>query len=220
MEHLIEKYKELSKKGYGYYKIAKELNMPVTTTKRYMKKLGIKTINSPYDHVEIPLDKLKELINQNKSTYQIAKMLSSSQTNIRYWLKKYNLKTIAMSEGTYKVSKSQFNFQNEKNNYTKNKNRGIERKLFFIKQLGGKCSNCGYNRNYSALTFHHKNPNEKESGLDLRKMSGYSFNKLQIEVNKCQLLCHNCHMELHYPNNKMVGLDRLELSTKALTMQA
>ena len=98
MEHLIEKYKELSKKGYGYYKIAKELNMPVTTTKRYMKKLGIKTINSPYDHVEIPLDKLKELINQNKSTYQIAKMLSSSQTNIRYWLKKYNLKTIAMSE--------------------------------------------------------------------------------------------------------------------------
>ena len=94
--------------------------------------------------------------------------------------------------------------------YLNQQERGIKRKLFFVNQLGGKCSECGYNKNLAALTFHHINPKEKVVKLDIRRMSNNSFNVLQDEVNKCQLLCHNCHMEEHYPQLEMVGLSGIE----------
>ena len=84
--------------------------------------------------------------------------------------------------------------------------RGLNRKLTFVKQLGGKCEICGYRKNLAALTFHHHDPTQKEMGLDIRRMSNNSMKTLIMEVKKCQLLCHNCHNELHHPDLEMVGL--------------
>lgn len=47
----------------------------------------------------------------------------------------------------------------------------------------------------AALEFHHTNPNEKE--VDPSKMYYESWEKAQIEIDKCDLLCSNCHMEIH-----------------------
>jgi len=77
--------------------------------------------------------------------------------------------------------------------------RGIDRKILFIKRLGGKCK-CGYNKNYAAMTFHHLDPSQKEITLDIRSMSNNSIDRLEKEVAKCELLCHNCHMEIEHPN--------------------
>lgn len=60
---------------------------------------------------------------------------------------------------------------------------------------GGKCELCGYDRCNRALVFHHRDPKEKEFGL--AKMSCKSWRKIQGELDKCQLLCSNCHMEVH-----------------------
>ena len=63
-----------------------------------------------------------------------------------------------------------------------------------VKHLGGKCQNCEYNRCLRALTFHHINPLEKEHNIS----SGYtSWEKMKKELEKCVLLCSNCHMEIH-----------------------
>jgi hypothetical protein len=74
--------------------------------------------------------------------------------------------------------------------------RGYNRKLNAIKKLGGKCSNCGYNECLRCLSFHHKNPVFKSFPLDIRSFCGYSLKRLQEEIEKCELLCLNCHAKL------------------------
>jgi hypothetical protein len=83
--------------------------------------------------------------------------------------------------------------------YEKQQEKGKYRKIQLMESLGGKCSNCGYDKNYAALCFHHLNPSVKELKLTLREISNNNFEKLKSEVEKCILLCHNCHMEEHHP---------------------
>lgn len=192
----LNKCKELIEKNYSYTDIAKEFNMAITTVKRTLKLAGLKTKYNPFARVNLNINDVTQLVNENCSTYDIAKKLNTSQTNVRYWLKKWKLKT----KSKYSGYKDPALRKLASNNYGSQKKRGLDRKIMFINQLGGKCSICGYNKNYGALTFHHLNPNEKEITLDMRRMSNNSMEKLQEEVNKCQLLCHNCHMELHYPH--------------------
>jgi hypothetical protein len=61
--------------------------------------------------------------------------------------------------------------------------------------LGGKCSVCGYYKCYSALDFHHKEPELKE--FDWKHLQRHSWKTIEEELNKCVLLCSNCHRELH-----------------------
>lgn len=68
----------------------------------------------------------------------------------------------------------------------------IKKKLIDYK--GGKCQNCGYNKCDRALEFHHLNPKEKDFSISGKS---YSFEKMKIEVDKCVLLCSNCHSEIH-----------------------
>lgn len=98
--------------------------------------------------------------------------------------------------------------------YPAQKKRGLERKLRFVKMLGGKCSRCGYATNLAALAFHHLSG--KEFKLDVRSLSNRKLQPILIEVAKCRLLCHNCHAEFHNP-----GLDLAKLSTEptALTTE-
>jgi hypothetical protein len=87
--------------------------------------------------------------------------------------------------------------------YQSQKERGFNRKIEIIQSLGGKCSICGYKRNSAALTFHHKNPLEKEFKLDVRSLSNRTLSKIKNELKKCVLICHNCHAELHNPQHNL-----------------
>jgi len=87
---------------------------------------------------------------------------------------------------------------NKHQNYVAQQQRGIERKKEFVKLLGGKCEICSYDKNLSALCFHHLDSSKKEQQLTIRELSNNSMNTLLKELKKCKLLCHNCHMEVHY----------------------
>lgn len=73
--------------------------------------------------------------------------------------------------------------------------RRFEVKLKAIEYKGGACSSCGYNRCTEALVFHHNVPEEKEFALSGKH--SLSWTRLQQELDKCDLLCMNCHAELH-----------------------
>lgn len=60
----------------------------------------------------------------------------------------------------------------------------------------GMCADCGYSSNPSVLEFHHTNPNEKEFAIGAGGITR-SFEKVKIELDKCLLLCANCHREEH-----------------------
>jgi len=86
----------------------------------------------------------------------------------------------------------------------KNKNEYIIRhykKLKAINLLGGKCQECGEDRPW-LLIFHHKDPEEKE--FNICDILGLSWNNIEKEVLKCDLLCYNCHREIHNQNKETV----------------
>lgn len=68
-------------------------------------------------------------------------------------------------------------------------------KLKAINYLGGCCQLCGYSKCIDALEFHHKDENDKD--INYTKFKNRSWEKLQCELDKCMLVCANCHRELH-----------------------
>lgn len=66
-----------------------------------------------------------------------------------------------------------------------------------IELKGGKCEECGYNKCSRSLCFHHINPEEKSFEITSRTILSNSWERIEEELNKCSLLCHNCHCELH-----------------------
>ena len=61
--------------------------------------------------------------------------------------------------------------------------------------LGNKCQICGYDKCIQALDFHHVNPEEKE--FDFKDNTNRSWQTTRNEIQKCILLCANCHREVH-----------------------
>ncbi len=63
---------------------------------------------------------------------------------------------------------------------------------------GGKCYVCGYNKCNRALEFHHLDPALKDPIL-FRRISNSKRNIKAdlVELDKCVLLCANCHREVH-----------------------
>ena len=73
-------------------------------------------------------------------------------------------------------------------------------KHYLIKLKGGKCERCGYDKCEGSLQFHHTDPSQKEftfSHVNLND-SNFSIERFVQEVEKCELLCANCHFEEHY----------------------
>ena len=62
-----------------------------------------------------------------------------------------------------------------------------------------KCSKCGFSHP-AALDFHHTEPSQKEFTLGSTRMS-VSKEKFLKEVDKCIVLCANCHRIHHYNEN-------------------
>lgn len=76
------------------------------------------------------------------------------------------------------------------------KRRQWEFKNLCVKHKGGKCIKCGYDKNTAALEFHHKDPAKKE--FSISKSRDWKFNEVIFnELDKCDLLCSNCHREEH-----------------------
>ena len=69
------------------------------------------------------------------------------------------------------------------------------KKIKAINFLGGKCQDCGENKPW-LLSFHHKNPVEKE--FNLSSIKNYRWSLIEKEILKCDLLCHNCHQRKHF----------------------
>ena len=78
-----------------------------------------------------------------------------------------------------------------------NKDRRLKVKTELINRRGDKCITCGYAKTYSALCFHHRNPATKEFNISGTKLTKMARSKLEIETDKCDVYCLNCHAGLH-----------------------
>ena len=126
-----------------------------------------------------------------KEDFQLKKISNEcdlSQTTVRYWLKKYNLKTII------KIKRS--DDKRKKDSVIAVARRRKKLKDLSIEYKGGCCQFCGYNKCKNALEFHHIDRKQKEFGISQSGCTR-SFAKIKIELDKCVMLCANCHREEH-----------------------
>lgn len=157
---------------------------------------------------------LCKLIDDGLSQRQIGKILGLSQTAVRHWLVKLSLKT--KHQQTNRKSKAgvcakcgddnSTNFYRYKNgrisswckrchnDYSVARFRRYKSEAVAYK--GGKCEICGYDKCLGSLDFHHKDSSEKDPKWEL--MRNWKFDKVKDELDKCTLLCKNCHGEVHW----------------------
>jgi hypothetical protein len=166
-------------------------------------------------------DNIKNLIDKGYSLNKISKELNKSLTTIRYWVKKHNIpfetKNFSNQEpkdyGKYRVCPKCKNNCTIESFYNRRGKIGgsvyckkcttiqvVERtkklKQEMVVYKGGCCQICGYNKYIGALDFHHIDPNKKD--FTIAHVRQYKFNDvIKNELDKCLLVCSNCHRELH-----------------------
>jgi len=87
--------------------------------------------------------------------------------------------------------KSKEEYKSDHRNNVSNLRKRMKEKA--ISLMGGECQICKYNKCSRALHFHHINPEEKDFNISLAS----SWEKAKSELDKCVLLCANCHAEVH-----------------------
>ncbi len=71
-------------------------------------------------------------------------------------------------------------------------------KMRSVEYLGGKCTDCGLCSEYvEVYDFHHKNPEEKSMTIAGLMARTKRWEKIREELDKCVLLCANCHRIRH-----------------------
>lgn len=73
--------------------------------------------------------------------------------------------------------------------------RQQKQKAKWVEYKGGKCAICGYDKCNGALHFHHVISSKKDFSLSTYKTKNWE--DIKKELDKCILLCANCHAEIH-----------------------
>ena len=101
----------------------------------------------------------------------------------------------------YKDRNKQKEYQQKHHQRTKKKKRKQQNQLkdkrqhFVLEEMqrrGGKCAKCGFS-DIRALDWHHLDPDEKVNSISEMIRDRVSMDKLQAELDKCELICANCH---------------------------
>jgi predicted transcriptional regulator len=165
---------------------------------------------------------LKNLVDKGLSQRGIAKELEVSQGTVKYWLKKFNLKTQYATinrKSDYKKCpkcgylKSKNSFYKRRckerrgepsgyckkcsNRYHTDRVKRVKEKMVMYK--GGSCMRCNLklnDYNYVVFEFHHRTPKDKPENFNKIKYMKWSV--IKKEIDKCDLLCANCHRIVHH----------------------
>ena len=164
---------------------------------------------------------LKRAIEDGLSIAELADRYGCSKGSVRYWLAKYSLKTqnrsrrrpspelsAARDAGVRAFiascpmhGRTEFLLRADggarcrrcRSEMVVNRRRRV--KEILVREAGGRCAVCGYDRYMGALAFHHLDPTTKERGL-ADKGRAIAIERLRAEARKCVVLCHNCHAEV------------------------
>lgn len=175
---LKEKILTLREEGQSYNEIANKLACSKATISYHCKRANLNNIGLSKDKTtnELVL-KIHELEENGFGNLEISKKLNLGITTVRKYC-------------SIKIKR--------KRNFTKSECVSNWRQRMKIKAVdykGGECIVCGYKKSMRSLSFHHLNPNNKE--FSLASGNTRSWEKMKKELDKCVLVCSNCHAEIH-----------------------
>lgn len=133
-------------------------------------------------------EEIIKLRKEGKSYNVIAKELNCKKSLVSYHCRANGL-------GGVKTEKLEESERNSRN-YQRVKNRRQATKEKAIEYKGGKCQKCGYNKCSWVFDFHHLDKNKKD--FTLSSYLTLSWEKIKKELDKCIMVCANCHREIHY----------------------
>ena len=151
----------------------------------------------------IMIDKkiILEALDKHWNIKPAAKELGIGYSTLRKYMKEYNI-----------VHNSRANRDGptfDRNAYSSKrvtKTRRI-RKIESLEYKGGmKCMRCGFNEPIpDCYAFHHRNPAEKSPDWYKMKTHNHPMETIIAELDKCDVLCHNCHSIVHYYERQKIN---------------
>lgn len=169
---------KLKEKGKTYNEIKEILGCAISTISYHCNKHGKGTDK-----------KLSiELITKIKEYYLTHTINETSE--------KFNVSTASVKKYCDNKRVILSKVEKNKKSVTRVTERRRKIKLLAIEYKGGCCVKCGYNKCIAALEFHHLDPKEKDFSLG-NKGNCIGWDKVKIELDKCILVCANCHREIH-----------------------
>ena len=180
-----KKILKLRQDGLSYNKIQAILKCSKGTISKYCstdetKKKSFRIFNSQAD-----IDKLNKYLETHTYT-EASLFFNCSISTIKHYGKKYF---------TYKTY----------NELLVSKRISTKKRRYITKQKcvdykGGKCEICGYNKCLRSLDFHHIEEDKKDFQISSPNTK-YRFEDMKNELDKCILVCKNCHGEIHEAKN-------------------
>lgn len=164
--------------GLSIADISKKYNKSKSSIRYWMKKYNLKSRNSQIGKGVVCLKKTKV---RDLDSLIYCPMCKSNFTIDYFYLRRNG-------SGASPYCKSCTNIQ------TVARQQLFKRKC--IEYKGGSCISCGYKKYDGALEFHHIDPSKKDFRISNSKSRQYG-SKIELELDKCMLLCSNCHREEH-----------------------
>jgi transposase len=158
-------------------------------------------------------EELERLLQLGFSLREIAAQVDRSLGTVRHWLRRYELKvpphrhdapsdraqvtklTCRRHGRTDFVLEGRGSYRCKQCRMERVASRRREIKRTLVRDAGGKCVLCGYDKHLEALQFHHLDPGQKQFHLGQGGVSR-SLARCRAEASKCALLCANCHAEV------------------------
>jgi len=179
---LKEKIILLRKEGKSYNEIVKDLKCSKATISYHCKNSMLNNIG---------LNEFKILTaNEIKELREFYKNNTLKDSSIKFGVSISTVKKYCDNKFSNITDddRRKLNYIHVKTFRKRNKKRAVEYK-------GGKCVLCGYNRCIRAFDFHHLDPGGKD--FHLSQNMNKAWLKVKIELDKCILVCSNCHREIH-----------------------
>lgn len=182
-DSIKQKVIQLKQSGKTYNQIVEELEISKGSVSTICKEVGLgqNIIELTPEKIE-ECQRLYEVIGNIKEVAKITKISYSRLRNV------IQSKTI--------TPKSSYDYVKAHRHKTKEE---------LVKYKGGKCEICGYNKCLGALDFHHLDPSKKDFTISDSNIYK-NLDKLKEEIDKCILVCANCHREIHYNDELEKGL--------------
>ncbi len=179
-ESLKLKIIKLRKEGLTYDEIGEKLKCSKGVISYHCRKSNL----DDYNKFVVPNDddkkRMQEIYDETKSSLKVSKLTGWSKATVLRYID---------------VDKSKLTEEEKK----KNKSNSVvswrkRAKAKLVEYKGGKCQCCEYDKCIEAMEFHHLDPIEKDFTISGKS---WSFEKIKQEVDKCVMVCSNCHKEIH-----------------------
>ena len=215
-----ESLRVLLGRGESVERIGQRFRRHPSTVSYWMAKHGLQAAgrekHGPRGGIERA--RLTELVEAGMSIAEIATAVDRSKGTVRHWLRAYGLRTRggvraatvsdARIQGRSELElvcpihglaafviegRSYYRCRRCRQESVAEHRRRLKQTL--VREAGGCCRICGYDRCLGALQGHHLIAADKRAGISARGLT-ISLEALRAEAAKCVLLCSNCHAEV------------------------